>query len=119
MSAAPWPENVPGTHEYLSVYSQIVMPVHPDTARHAVTTLAYSVACWASWAADAAPLDSVIRSSSSVISTLRPRAVNRAMFCSIAVGDEIWPRTKWDSKPTPPIGTPCCLSDVTRLSIAL
>src|SRR5262245_6216215 len=38
MSAAPWPEKKPGTHEYLSVYSQIVMPTQPAEPRQALVT---------------------------------------------------------------------------------
>lgn len=38
--AAPWPEKVPGTQEYLSVQSQMVTPTQPLVSTQAPTVLA-------------------------------------------------------------------------------
>ncbi len=114
MVAAPWPEKAPGIQESASPTAHWVTPTQRETPRQSLTTVEKSVACCCRLALLAG---SVMRSSSSVTATSRPRLANRCMFACMS--DGIWPRMKWLSKPMPLSGTPCASSDCARLNIAL
>ena len=51
------------------------------------------------------------------MATSTPRAVNRWIFSCMV--DGTWPTMRWACIPTPSMGTPCALSDLTSLTMAV